>query len=90
MRLADLSVDDYRETTEKATRRRDAVNHRQSGDPAAFGRAMVELANAGQPPVRFAAGSDALKVMRDKGGALAESAEAWSGLSVSTDFPPGS
>lgn len=89
MRLADLPVDDYREPTERATKRRDSVNRRQAGDPAAFGRAMVELANAGQPPVRFAAGSDALKVMREKGSALRESAENWSLLSVSTDFPPG-
>jgi NAD(P)-dependent dehydrogenase (short-subunit alcohol dehydrogenase family) len=86
MRLADLSIDDYRETTERSTRRRDSVNHRQAGDPAAFGRAMVKLADAEEPPVRFAAGSDAVRVMADKGTSLLESAKAWRDLSVSTDF----
>lgn len=86
MRLADLSIDDYRESTERSTRRRDTVNHKQAGDPAAFGRAMVALADAEEPPARFAAGSDAVKVMADKGASLRESAEAWRDLSVSTDF----
>lgn len=89
MRLADLSIDDYRDTTERATRRRDSVNGRQAGDPAAFGKVMVELAHSDNPPVRFAAGSDALKVMREKGIALQESADTWADLSASTDFPSG-
>ncbi|BCH23473.1 oxidoreductase [Mesorhizobium sp. L-8-3] len=89
MRLADLSIDDYRETTERSTRRRDSVNRRQAGDPAAFGRAMVKLANAEEPPVRLAAGSDAVQVMADKGTSLLESAKAWRDLSTSTDFAEG-
>lgn len=89
MRLADLSIDDYRETTERSTRRRDSVNHRQAGDPSAFGRAMVTLADADDPPALFAAGSDALKVMADKGALLLESVEAWRDLSASTDFAEG-
>lgn len=87
MRLADLSLEDYRETTGRATERRASVNHRQAGDPAAFGRAIVELAGMTEPPARFAAGSDVRKVMANKGAAMQEDAEALHTLSLSTDFP---
>jgi NAD(P)-dependent dehydrogenase (short-subunit alcohol dehydrogenase family) len=88
VRHADLSLDDYRESTAAATKRRDAVNHRQAGNPEAFGRAMVALAAAEKPPVWFAAGSDALAVMRKKADGLRNNAEEWAALTGSTDFPP--
>lgn len=89
MRHADLSLDDYRESTAKATTRRQAYNHNQAGDPAVFGRVLVELAANNEPPVWFAAGSDAAAVMRKKADALLGNAEEWAALSGSTDFPPG-
>lgn len=88
MRLADLSLDDYRESTTKATQRRQAYNHNQAGDPVAFGRVMLELAAMKEPPVLFAAGSDAAAAMSKKGDALRDNAERWAALSASTDFPP--
>ena len=89
MKLADLSIDDYRPSTARSTERRASVNHRQAGDPGAFGRAMIEHANAKEPPVMFAADSDAVKVMAEKGAALQAAADALRNLSMSTDFPAG-
>ena len=89
MQLADLSVEQYRPLTEKATARRASVNHRQAGDPVAFGKAMVTLAGMAEPPAHLAVGSDAAKVMSDKGAALQAGSAAQHALSASTDFPEG-
>ncbi len=82
----DLSIDDYAEITAAATRARDAANHRQAGDPVAFGHAMVALANASEPPVSFAAGSDAVQVMIERAEYLQSNAKNWHDLSISTDI----
>ena len=60
-------------------------NHRQAGDPAKLGAALVELAAAAEPPLRYAAGSDAVDAIL---GSLAErqrEIERWRALSVGTD-----
>ncbi len=83
---ADLSIEDYKEAAVVAKQTRDAANHQQMGDPVAFGRAMVEIANAEKPPVHFAVGSDGLKTMMEKAMTLQSAADAWRDLSVSTDI----
>lgn len=87
MRLADLSLADYAETTAAATERRAGHNHRQSGDPAAFGRAMVELVEAKEPPIWFVAGADALRALRKRNDAQTESLNAWEELATATGYP---
>jgi NAD(P)-dependent dehydrogenase (short-subunit alcohol dehydrogenase family) len=87
MKGADLSVADYAESSAAAAGRRSSYNHNQAGDPAAFGRAMVALADAAEPPAMFAAGSDAVAVVAGKAEAMRETVAAWRDLSVSTDFP---
>lgn len=89
MKLADIRLDDYAEATAIATERRASRNHRQSGDPAAFGRAMIELVEAEKPPIWFVAGHDSLRAVRQRNAAQAEALEAWETLSVSTDFSEG-
>jgi len=83
---ADLSIDDYLDVASATKTALDAANHQQVGDPAAFGRLMVELAHAGQPPVRLAAGSDAVQVMEDKAASLRATTEAWREKSLATDL----
>lgn len=83
---ADLSIDDYADVATAAKQARDAANHQQAGDPVAFGRAIVALANAEKPPMRFAAGSDAVQVMIDHAASLQATTAAWRDLSVSTDI----
>lgn len=86
MRNADLSIPDYAESSAVAIRRRASYNHNQAGDPVAFGRAMVALADAAEPPVLFAAGSDAVRAVTGKATAMLDDVAAWRDLAVSTDF----
>lgn len=88
MKGADRSLADYAESSAVATRRRASYNHNQAGDPAAFGRAMVALAGAAEPPAMFVAGSDAVALVAGKAEAMQDILAAWRDLSVSTDFPP--
>jgi NAD(P)-dependent dehydrogenase (short-subunit alcohol dehydrogenase family) len=83
--MGELPVDDYRLLNEE---RRDFVaarNHSQPGDPKRFAEAVVQLASLDEPPVRWAAGTDALDSFERRASQLRESAEDWRGLSSSTD-----
>lgn len=83
---ADLSLDDYAEVSAARIRALDEANHRQAGDPVAFGRAMVALVHTEEPPAWFAAGSDAVQIMFNKAEALRATTAQWRELSVSTDL----
>jgi NAD(P)-dependent dehydrogenase (short-subunit alcohol dehydrogenase family) len=63
-----------------------ARNHNQVGDPDKLGRALVQLAADGDPPLRFVAGADALKVVDDKLADVAREVDRWRDLSLSTSF----
>jgi NAD(P)-dependent dehydrogenase (short-subunit alcohol dehydrogenase family) len=63
----------------------EARSHNQAGDPAKLGQALVALANAENPPVRWAAGTDALGMIESKISGLTTELEAWRDLSQSTD-----
>jgi NAD(P)-dependent dehydrogenase (short-subunit alcohol dehydrogenase family) len=63
-----------------------ARNHNQVGDPDKLGHALVQLAADGDPPLRFVAGADALKVVDDKLADVARQVERWRELSLSTNF----
>ena len=89
LKLADRALDDYAETTAIATERRATRNHHQSGDPAAFGRAVVELVEAAEPPIWFVAGRDALRALRQRNAAQDEALRAWEAVSTATDLPEG-
>lgn len=86
MQLADLSLDDYAQATALATERRAARNHRQSGDPAAFGRAMVTLVETKDPPVWFVAGSDSLRAIRARNATQSDTLQEWEQVSTSTSY----
>jgi len=63
----------------------EARSHNQAGDPARLGQALVALANAENPPLRWAAGTDALGIIEGKIAGLTTELEAWRDLSASTD-----
>ncbi|WP_205679333.1 hypothetical protein [Brevundimonas lutea] len=63
----------------------DGRSRNQAGDPARLGQALVALANAANPPVRWAAGSDALRLVQGKIDSLQAELMAWRELSASTD-----
>ncbi len=63
----------------------DARSRNQAGDPARLGQALVTLANAERPPVRWCAGTDALAMVQAKIDSLQGELDAWRDLSASTD-----
>jgi len=84
-------VADYAEAAAAQRAFFDQRNHRQAGDPDKLAAVLVQLAHQAEqarqaePPLRFAAGSDAVEAI---GATLAErqrEIERWRALSVSTD-----
>lgn len=59
----DIAVEDYAEASAAFRRAQDDMNHQQVGDPDKLGRAVLELAASAEPPLRFAAGEDAVGVV---------------------------
>jgi NAD(P)-dependent dehydrogenase (short-subunit alcohol dehydrogenase family) len=80
------ALDDYDDFRAKANAVFEARNHNQVGDPDKLGLALVQIANETDPPLRFVAGADALKVVDDKLDYVAHEIERWRELSHSTDF----
>lgn len=78
-------IEDYREAVRHFTDWHHNMNHQQVGDPAKLGAALITLASMDQPPLRFAAGSDAAGIVKQKGDAIRASAEQFEALSASTD-----
>jgi NAD(P)-dependent dehydrogenase (short-subunit alcohol dehydrogenase family) len=81
----EYDVADYAEASAVFRKWHDEKNHQQPGDPAKLGAAMLTLAEMPQPPLRFAAGSDAVEFVLSKADSLRAEVEKLKGLSVSTD-----
>ena len=77
---------DYRATVEAGVRATFGDRSRARSDPAKVARAILELARAPRPPVRFLAGSDAVALAAAAAAARAEEDALWKTLSTSTDF----
>ena len=78
-------VDDYAALSARLKANYEATNHRQAGDPARLAQVIVQLASHATPPLRFAAGSDAVDIVRTKIDALRAELQQWESLSVTTD-----
>ena len=67
-----LEIEDYRDTVGKTRSFAEEHNHQQPGDPARLAKALLELADLPDPPVRLQLGSDAVVI--DSAEATAEAA----------------
>jgi len=63
---AEPSIDDYAERTEQTVAAWNGMNGKQGGDPAKLANALVQLATQDEPPLRFAAGADAIATVEQK------------------------
>jgi hypothetical protein len=61
------------------------MNGSQGGDPAKLATALVQLAGSDEPPLRWAAGADAVRTLRQKAAELLEQVDAHLDLSSSLD-----
>jgi NAD(P)-dependent dehydrogenase (short-subunit alcohol dehydrogenase family) len=75
------SIDDYAERTNQTVAAWNAMNGQQGGDPAKLANALVQLASRDEPPLRFAAGADAIATVEQKAKDLLAQADAYRQLS---------
>jgi NAD(P)-dependent dehydrogenase (short-subunit alcohol dehydrogenase family) len=77
------SIQDYAERTKQTVAGWKSMNGLQSGDPAKLAGALVQLASQDEPPLRFAAGADAVGALEQKARDLLAQASAYRELSSS-------
>ncbi|MDR6607310.1 SDR family oxidoreductase [Pseudomonas synxantha] len=81
--FAPPSIDDYAQRTRETVTAWSGMDGKQGGDPAKLADAIVQLAGLDEPPVRFAAGADAVQTFEAKANALLAQADAYRQLSSS-------
>jgi NAD(P)-dependent dehydrogenase (short-subunit alcohol dehydrogenase family) len=81
-RFAELSIDDYAQRTQQTIPAWQAMNGKQAGDPAKLARALVELADSDEPPLRWVAGEDAVEGVEQKAHTLLAQIDAHRELST--------
>ncbi|HVM26740.1 MAG TPA: SDR family NAD(P)-dependent oxidoreductase [Mycobacteriales bacterium] len=80
---AQPTIDDYAEKTRQTVDGWKQMNGKQGGDPAKLAAALVQLAGSDDPPVRWAAGADAVAALKQKADDLRAQADAHTELSTS-------
>ena len=78
---AEPSIDDYAQRTRETVTAWRGMDGKQGGDPVKLASALVKLAALEVPPVRFAAGADAVQTFKVKANSLLSQAEAFRELS---------
>jgi NAD(P)-dependent dehydrogenase (short-subunit alcohol dehydrogenase family) len=82
-KYAEPSIDDYVERTKQTVANWKGMNGKQGGDPRKLAAALVKLASQDEPPIRWAAGADAIETLETKAGHLFAQAEAYREVSSS-------
>jgi NAD(P)-dependent dehydrogenase (short-subunit alcohol dehydrogenase family) len=80
--FAELSLPDYAERTAQVVAAWKAVNGKQAGDPAKLARALVQLADRDEPPLRWLAGADAVAAGEQKARTLLSQIDAYREVSI--------
>jgi NAD(P)-dependent dehydrogenase (short-subunit alcohol dehydrogenase family) len=81
VKYAEPSIEDYGERTKQTVAAWNGMNGRQAGDPAKLASALIQLAGQEEPPLRFAAGADAIETVEQKAKDLLVQAGAYRELS---------
>lgn len=76
-------IEDYATRTRETVAAWSSMDGKQGGDPAKLARAIVQLAGLKDPPMRFAAGADAIRTFEAKAQTLLAQAHAHRELSSS-------
>ena len=74
------TIDDYAERTEATVAAWSSMNGKQGGNPAKLADALVQLAALDEPPLRFAAGADAVETFEQKARTLLDAARCITGI----------
>ena len=81
--FGELSIDDYDAARAEINAFWTSMNGNQAGDPAKLARALVQLADSAEPPLRWAAGDDVVEAVEDKARLLLAQVDAHRELSTS-------
>src|SRR4051812_25565777 len=81
--FGELSIDDYDDARAQSNAFWASMNGTQAGDPAKLARALVELADSDEPPLRWVAGEDVVEGVEDKARLLLAQVDAHRALSTS-------
>ena len=84
-KYAESSIEDYAERTKQTVTAWKSMDGQQGGDPAKLAKALVQLASQEEPPLRFAAGADAIATVEQKARDLLGQADAYRELSSNLD-----
>ncbi|WP_448610823.1 SDR family oxidoreductase [Geodermatophilus sp. URMC 60] len=82
-RYPEPSIEDYAERTRQTVTAWKGMNGQQGGDPVKLARALVQLTDSDEPPLRWAAGTDAVAALEQKAQQLLAQADAHRDLSSS-------
>jgi NAD(P)-dependent dehydrogenase (short-subunit alcohol dehydrogenase family) len=80
---AKASIDDYAERSEQTVAAWKSMNGKQGGDPGKLADALIQLAGQDEPPLRWAAGADAIETFEKKAHTLLAQADAYREISSS-------
>jgi short-subunit dehydrogenase len=83
VRYATEEIADYAGTSGITRERLANMNGQQQGDPHKLALTLVKIVNLSDPPLRFAAGDDAVRAVEKKIEGLAHEVKTWRDLSVS-------
>lgn len=83
---AESTIEDYAERTEQTVKAWKSMDGQQWGDPAKLADALIQLAGLNEPPLRFAAGADAVDTFESRARLLQEQADAHRDLSSNLAF----
>ena len=82
-RYPEPTIDDYAERTRQTVAGWKGMNGQQGGDPAKLAAALVQVIGLDEPPLRWAAGADAIAAFEQKANLLLAQADAHRDLSSS-------
>jgi len=85
LKTSPLSVPDYADNSAQIRATFDSYNQKQPGDAARLAAAVLALADAANPPLRFSAGSDALQMTQARLAAAQAELDGHRELSASVD-----
>ena len=89
IRFVAVPVADYDERRTAMRASFEQRNGSQPGDPVLLAQALVTLANAAKPPLRFTAGAMAVNGLDAKLAGMKAELDAWRELGRATDYPAG-
>jgi NAD(P)-dependent dehydrogenase (short-subunit alcohol dehydrogenase family) len=85
VKYGDVAINDYADANAKQRDQYGAHSGKQLGDPKKLGQALLQIVAADEPPLRYAAGSDAVKMTHEVLKKRLAELDRWQNLSESTD-----